>query len=298
MRLRLIAGLLLALPPLGAWNAEGHRAVAGMAYDLLTPRARARVDQLLARHPDFLTILTRDARDPSSRMREAFMTAAVWPDLIKGDPRFFDEARADARPTALLPGFPDMAMHKVWHYKDLPFSPDGTPLKPAEPRNAITELNRMLALLDAPPEDPRNPVYALPWIAHLVGDLHQPLHAVSRFLKDHPEGDAGGNLVRTAGEKRNLHWVWDDLPTTLKKQDLVADLRSLPRPKQRSPEGWLKESFAIAKTDVYSFGDQPGTAQSPVVLSAGYLERAHAIARIRLAEAAYRLAGILNRKLK
>ncbi len=299
--MRRFAVLLLAAalaPPLPAWNAEGHRAIAGMAYDLLTPRARARVDQLLARHPDFLTVLTRNAKDPASRMREAFMTAAVWPDLIKGDPRFFDEARKDAKPTALLPGFPDMEMHKVWHYKDIPFSPDGTPLQPADPRNAITELNRLIALLDRAPEDPLNPVYALPWIAHIVGDIHQPLHAVSRFLKAHPKGDAGGNLVRTAGERRNLHWVWDDLPSMLQKTDLAADLRTLPRPRQRKPEAWLEESFALAKIHVYSFGNDPGSEQAPVHLSADYLEKARGVARVRMGEAAYRLAGTLNRRLK
>ena len=289
---------LLLLPPLHAWNAEGHRAIAGMAYDLLTPRARARVDQLLARHPDFLTLLTRNAKDPASRMREAFMTAAVWPDLIKGDPRFFDEARKDAKPTPLLAGFPGIEMHKVWHYKDIPFSPDGTPLKPADPRNAITELNRMIALLDRAPEDPLNPVYALPWIAHVLGDIHQPLHAVSRFLKAQPDGDAGGNLVRTAGEKRNLHWVWDDLPTTLGKPDLVADLRTVAKPRQRNPEAWLRESFDNAKAVVYAFGDNPGTEQAPIRLSPEYMKKAHEVARVRMAQAAYRLASTLNRRLK
>jgi len=29
---------------------------------------------------------------------------------------------------------------------------------------------------------------------HYVGDIHQPLHATSRFTTNHPDGDTGGNL--------------------------------------------------------------------------------------------------------
>ena len=55
-----------------------------------------------------------------------FLTAAaVWPDNIKGDPRFWDDTHADASPTQLLPGFPDMKRHTNWHYFDMPYAPDG-----------------------------------------------------------------------------------------------------------------------------------------------------------------------------
>jgi len=34
---------------------------------------------------------------------------------------------------------------------------------------------------------------AIRFLVHFVGDLHQPLHATSRFTVNMPEGDAGGN---------------------------------------------------------------------------------------------------------
>lgn len=45
---------------------------------------------------------------------------------------------------------------------------------------------------------------ALKWVVHLVGDIHQPLHAED----DH---DHGGNLLKVsfAGKTSNLHAMWD-----------------------------------------------------------------------------------------
>ncbi len=54
------ATLYLAASAL-AWNATGHRVVAAIAYDRLTPQARAQVDALLQKHPDFAALSGREA---------------------------------------------------------------------------------------------------------------------------------------------------------------------------------------------------------------------------------------------
>ena len=54
--------------------------------------------------------------------------------------------------------------------------------------NALTELRRILKEADLAS-------YDLPWLVHLTGDVHQPLHCTSRFTKPQPHGDQGGNLV-------------------------------------------------------------------------------------------------------
>src|SRR5215831_5086296 len=114
-----------ALPAL-AWNSAGHRVCAAITYDHLTPQARARVDELIRHHPDYATILTRDSPpDPAARARAAFLTAATWPDLIRNDKRFYDDAKPDAMPTTKIDGFPDMKRHTKWHYIDVPYSPEG-----------------------------------------------------------------------------------------------------------------------------------------------------------------------------
>src|ERR1700722_14696889 len=84
--------LLSLAPPAQAWNSTGHRLIAAIAYDRLTPKARARVDALIRQHPDYEKLLIKAApSDPIARARAAFIAAPVWPDQIKGDPRFFDE---------------------------------------------------------------------------------------------------------------------------------------------------------------------------------------------------------------
>ena len=136
---RFALSLLLLAVPLQAWNATGHRIVAAIAYDHLNAKARARVDELVRRHPDLKGLLGRDG----------FLAASVWPDVIKGDSRFYDDTRPNALTTPLLPdfaavGFTNMARHTNWHYIDIPFSPDGTPLEPPQTPNALIELRRIL----------------------------------------------------------------------------------------------------------------------------------------------------------
>src|SRR6267154_247331 len=78
------------------------------------------------------------------------------------------------------------AIHRCWHYVDLPFSRDGTALKqPAKP--------------------------------NLVGDVHQPLHATARlFSQNSPDGDQGENEVALCEKpcRKNLHSFWDDAAGT------------------------------------------------------------------------------------
>src|SRR5579862_2942836 len=93
---RLVTSFLLAWTPAWAWDATGHRTVALIAYQRLTPKARARVDQLIREHPDYASIFAKGApNDPALRARDAFITAATWPDILYGDPRFYDADRAD-----------------------------------------------------------------------------------------------------------------------------------------------------------------------------------------------------------
>ena len=165
-----IAVLLLALPA-AAWNYSGHQIIAQIAYERLTPQVRARVDQMIRDHPDYNRIFTAGApdiikQDAAALARYAFVHAAPWPDLIRGDVRFFDEASPDAQPTPLLTGFPDMMRHGPWHYFDTPFSGDGTPVIEQQPPHLMTELPRLLAEIAT--VDSRQAAYDLPWIEHLV----------------------------------------------------------------------------------------------------------------------------------
>jgi len=51
--------------------------------------------------------------------------------------------------------------------------------------------------------------FALRNLLHLVGDIHQPLHAVARYSPETPNGDDGGNKFLLQGAFSNLHLFWD-----------------------------------------------------------------------------------------
>jgi len=295
--------LLLIASSADAWNATGHRIIAEIAYERLTPAARARVNELLRHHPDYETILTHGApEDPAERARFAFLAAAVWPDTIKGDHRFYDDTRQDAIPTALLPGFPDMKRHTNWHYYDTPFAPDGAPIqKPARP-SAWTELPRLIRELGSAPEP--EVIYDLPWFEHVEGDVHQPLHTISRFLRSAEDGDAGGNRVFVM-PGRNLHSFWDsacgadqsDTYVTKFAAETVAEYPEHARI-EKNPRSWIRESAMVAEKEVYAFGLQTGSQEHPIQLSESYVSNAKKIARERVALAGYRLAAVLNDRFK
>ena len=109
-----------------------------------------------------------------------------------------------------------------WHYVDYPFFdgvPESTKAGP-EPENALARLNWAVnSLREMQNEKPDAPGRAkreaelTGFLYHMVGDVHQPLHATARVTAAHPEGDAGGNLFKLAipQEPRvtNLHTFWD-----------------------------------------------------------------------------------------
>jgi hypothetical protein len=146
--------------------------------------------------------------------------------------------------------------------------------------------------------------YDLVWLLHLVGDVHQPLHATSRFTHSQPNGDAGGNLVALCQPpcRNELHAFWDNVPGT-EKNPMVAIRRAahLPRPDDHvaaidDERQWIHESFLIAQNSVYipPLGDGPG----PWRIDAPYRSIAHRITGERLALAGYRLAHVLNEALR
>jgi hypothetical protein len=230
------------------------------------------------------------------------MAAAVWPDTIKGDPRFYDDTHQDAVPTPPLPGFPDMKRHTNWHYYNTPYSPDGAPTEKQPPPSAFSELPRLIRELGRAPE--QEMVYDLPWFEHVEGDVHQPLHAIGRFLNGQTGSDQGGNRVFVL-PRGNLHAVWDDacgrdLSNAYLTKFAAEAVAENPAPKriEKNPKKWIEESARIAIKDVYTFGNENGTREHPIRLPAGYVEAARKVSKERVAEAGYRLAAVLNDRLK
>jgi hypothetical protein len=298
-----LLGLVLA-GPAAAWDDFGHMLVAAVAYDQLTPATKARVAALLAlnRYP----VNGFDDAAPAERDKAQFMMAATAPDAIKNTRYGFADDGDDGRvaPDAgRNAGFSDPLMHKYWHYIDLPFSPDGTETNPAAPVNAAERIGvfRRVIASDAPDA---LKAFDLVWLLHLVGDIHQPLHATTRFTVDAPQGDAGGNLVRVCerGCRHNLHAFWDEV---LGKSESVAiaiqAADELPAADasdvaMHSEMVWARESFELARMVAYAY--PVGANLGPVTLDESYRAQALAVAERRAALAGARLARVLNLELR
>jgi hypothetical protein len=318
----LLSLVLFTLFPasLMAWGPIGHMTVAYVAYQQLTPAAKARVRDLLKLNPDYANwekqIPAGTSSDDHDRMM--FMIASVWADDIKGEQQYSDDGTEGGNVFAEGPasgqniGYSDLLRHKYWHFIDTPFSPDQTPLLPIPAPNAQTQIVAFRAVLSSSQPDELKS-YDLVWLLHLIGDIHQPLHAVARVTHSNPKGDAGGNRVKLFGDAApNLHSYWDDLPGFDCKfcNDRVQCVnRAIVLGKSLSPAApkaahnldtatWVRESFELARTRVYrdpiGNGDQPST----IVPGSPYETQSFQLAKERVALAGARLAGVLNVELR
>ncbi len=283
MRRFLLLLLLLALSPLAyAWNATGHRIVAAIAWQHLSPASQKFIDHALAHHPDN-ALWSERGKSTDTLVR--FVEAATWPDDIRHDPRYYDEERET--PTPALPGLPDTARHKRWHYVDLD---ESGRVREGELDQQIDRLAQRLRSTGKIDEIS----YAVPWLVHLVADIHQPLH-VGQI------GEDGGNSVEIENpfnSRRpfgNLHQYWDDLPGPpwlrgKRLQQAVARLlETVPPPTPGDVVTWRNESRAL-------HGEVMPTARGSVlpIVDEAFLIRSRRLANQRLVAAGYRLGWLLE----
>lgn len=296
--------------PLFGWGAIGHMAVAYVAYQQLTPATRNRVNALLQLNPDYKRWLTQIPKgvNESNRAMMIFMIAATWPDQIKSETGYTDDGseggnRPDGATSSLNIGYTDHLHHKYWHFVDTPFTQDGSALGPIPTPNAETQVAAFRAVLSSSEPDGLKS-YDLVWLLHLVGDVHQPLHAATRVSKTDPNGDNGGNNVALCAKpcKNELHAFWDDLPGTGSNPNVAVSFakklgKSDPALGSNTDVAtWIKESFDDAQQDVYVA--PIGAGDGPFTLTSAYRVSARKVAQERVALAGARLARVLNNELK
>ena len=305
--------ILFAAPPCRAWNSTGHELVAQVAYDTLTPEAKAKIVAALKNHPrqrQDLLLGIAPGEDPD---RAIFLRAATWPDMVR---------------TRMNP-MSEKESHPQWHYVDYPYVLDGVNSQAvnanwdgkSDPANLIQAMQKIRKELGDPKTAKDRLAIDICWVEHLTGDIHQPLHAVSEFSKEFPDGDRGGNsqIVSNPGDiiqgtpTLNLHTFWDDIeglsmdPAVIRqdadrveKEHPAADMKD--QIAIQDPAAWAQESLALAKAKVYLDGKLPHTTRDGFgpppdeapALPADYEANAKALADERTALAGYRLAAELE----
>ena len=316
--------LVIVAVPAFAWNDEGHMAIAYLAYQRLQPATRARVNALLKLNPYYskwrAALPAGISEADADRM--IFMIAATWPDQLRTDPAYMDDGPNHGNSPPSGPkaarniGYADHLRHKYWHFIDIPYTQDGTRLPPTPAPNAETQIAAFRRALNSNASDGVKS-YDLSWLEHLVGDIHQPLHAITRVIKSMPDGDAGGSLDMLCASPcgNSLHWFWDRLVGSQngiedpgRHPDMATEVRSAISAAQALPpadpaaaakmqeRAWVQESFDLAKQYVYVSPVGPGAG--PFTLNAQYYAAAKRVAEQRVALAGARLGNLLNQELK
>ena len=248
--------ILLAASPAYSWGDKGHEIVAYVAEARLSGRARKQIDDILAG-------------------KSSLAEAATWPDRV-------GRTISDVIPLHFI-GIAGGAK-SYDRERDCP------------QRNcaveAVSWYLKVLTSEDAPMNLRR---IALRYIVHLVGDIHQPLHA------GHKE-DRGGNtiMVRFNGREENLHILWDIVFLEAEggsSQDAARRLNEAITRKEilawqkGTAADWAVESHLIAESVAYRL---PETGE----ISEDYTSKAISVIHQRLKQAGVRLACALNKAFK
>lgn len=246
---------LLAPSAAFSWSDKGHRIVGLIAQAHLTAEARKEMEKML---PPRMTLAD----------------AAVWPDHEGRSIRDFDPL----------------------HYVSIPEGAAGyDQARDCPERNCMVEAAKWFLSVVADKAVPMTARrLALYYLAHLIGDMHQPLHAGK-------VADQGGTRISVSyrGETTSLHFFWDKNLVDMEdgsEEEIAKRLAAKISEKDRlkwqagDPVQWTDESFKLAHSHAYDTG-------AASQLSDDYVAKARPVVRARLAQAGIRLAWLLNSAL-
>jgi hypothetical protein len=148
-----------------AWGPTGHRAVGAVAEKFLDPVVAVKINKILGGN--------------------SLSRISNWSDEIKSEPDTYSYTFN-------------------WHYtdwKDEDHQHDET----NSSGKLLSAIKEQMGILKDDKSSEDKKVFALKFIVHLIGDLHQPLHVGNGL-------DMGGNKCKVQFHRRetNLHSLWDE----------------------------------------------------------------------------------------
>lgn len=288
--------------PAYAWGPQGHETIATVARDILAernPKAASEIYTII-REDNLLTVYTpkKSAKNPLPKARQCSVRTiaqlANWPDCVRNSDRY--------------------AYSSSFHYDDVARCPPGGALPPkstycSKGKCGSAALAGFVAVLKDKTAPSRKRSEALSFVVHIVGDLHQPMHAVDNG------NDQGGNGVsigiqpgafqRGNGNAAKLHSLWDgDLVEEAVGLNIKAGITKVRQLADGGasdwasldPDGWVLESHLKAE-NAYAKLTKPPVCEAGAVdggkVTASYVSENAAVVEARLA-AAVRLAAVLE----
>jgi hypothetical protein len=300
------AALLLHPSIAGAWGDQGHEIIAALAVSYLKPAVLTKVNALLAAHQDTVPI----AAD--------VVTRATWADKYRDQDR---------------PNGPQYLGTHNWHFVNTPYATasSASAIAAAIAQQCPHPTLTGPASLGAPPDDcvvdkikqfeveladtaapQAERVFALEFLLHFVGDVHQPLHSIDN-------ADEGGNCVLVhggpTGQQMKLHAYWDTRVIEILTsgatpaqygQSLKGQITAAQKAARETddPSVWAVEAFKAGKAKAYNLHvaalpncAQPNHGAAVITLPTHYQSDATKAAKTQLEKAGVRLAFILNKAL-
>jgi hypothetical protein len=277
----LLNTLLLSFPlTLFGWWDAGHMIVAEIGYERASEETQLKIDELQKIIEEHYPAFTD------------FATLSLWADEVK------------------QPGH--LPFLEKCHYVNLPYDPENILSKreaslierSANWCGVVSMILHAKETLTSSEALPLEKALMLALLIHCVADAHQPLHCSSRFSKQFPDGDMGGNLCQLKGSSWNtLHALWDsgagvfpceryfECPFDVKAE--VARLTKLYTPDMldelngMEPKQWAEESRQLAIDVVYDYNEKEPISEE-------YIQRAQKVSERQITLAGYRLALLLD----
>jgi len=234
----------------GAWAFSdlGHKLVASAAWEQLTPKAKQHIEAILGQG------------------KSKFVKASIWADHIKGNS--------------------DFDHLKPLHYVNLPKDQRVYNQQRDCPENkcVVEAINDYTKKVKTGSDSEK--LLAIRMLIHLLGDIHQPLHA-GLFE------DRGGNgyKIKYKNKSLSMHKFWDNHAVKRFEKGLTTGTKRILAMDKKlvlgTPEKWAEESHGIVLDFVYQ-------AKKKEELSESYLLQTDVIMENQLNKGSWRLAQWLN----
>ena len=259
-----------------SWAGETHLMIARIAQKMLTPSQQQWMDEIMAYWPS---------------EKQTMVEASNWQDSLRSD-------------------VGDIFLE--WHFSDIPIVEPGFESHVPNAHFNITDAlkDEMRGIMDKTTTSMWAIAFNLRNIIHFVGDSHCPVHAVTHFSEEFPDGDMGANSVVLDCDQygyycANLHKVWDsavvnyitpkgraqsmpDFESNITKVEKIARVAPLNETlNDYSPDKWVAESHEIAVNFVYDQYLEPS-------LNERYINEGREQSNIRISVAGNRLGLILR----
>jgi len=261
-----------------AWGPDGHHTVGAIADRMIAgSHAAMEVKKILG------DLSLQDASvwadcakgiDPSKDY--TYQTEGKYPEcrIFETPARvaeMSDFVRRNDKNCTLKPG--EESCHKQYHYTDIAIQHDhyDPTFVGARDDDIVAAIAAAIHVLKGDPvpapfsfQDKREVILVL---THYVGDIHQPLHVGAVYLDtkgkrinpdagifDPKTSTRGGNNITVLGTSRNLHALWDDIPSSLTVSHvnaaLIRQAAAIPTSADQLfewPTTWASDTVRVAR---------------------------------------------------